>query len=66
MAKETQRSYEKECELAKQKQKEANSVSLFKHKNSINESKKIAESDHQSTLKGYKNKIVEIEAIRKK
>jgi len=66
MAKEAQRSYEKECELAKKKEKEANSVSLFKYKNSITEDQNIAQTNHESTLKGYQNEIVEIEAIRKK
>jgi len=33
MAKEAQRSYEKECELAKKKEQEANSKTLFNYKN---------------------------------
>jgi hypothetical protein len=66
MAQENLRNYKKECELAKKKHKEANSVALFKYKNSIAESQKIAKTDHEAEIKNYDNLIVSEEASRKK
>ena len=66
MAQETQKRFEKECVLEKKKIDQANSVEMFKYKNTVQQKENAKKAEFDTELKSYDRKVTMEESLRKK